>query len=180
MTEYIDKARGQNTEEQEEIAEMVADCNDAIAESLEGADRVKRIVADLKSFSRVDRAEKESTDINAGLESTLNIVWNELKYKCTVEKDFGELPDLFCIPNQLNQVFMNLLMNAGQAITSDSGRITIKTWADVENIYLSVKDNGVGIPKENLKKGFGRRRKAAWRTGVRTQLTNCGYASLTP
>ncbi|MDD4051791.1 MAG: PAS domain S-box protein [candidate division Zixibacteria bacterium] len=140
--------------ERKKISEMFADFADAIAESLEGANRVKKIVADLKSFSRVDRAEKETANLNEGLESTLNIVWNELKYNCTVEKNYGDIPDLYCIPNQLNQVFLNLLVNAGQAITNPPGKILITTRADDENIYISIKDTGCGIPEENIAKIF--------------------------
>lgn len=140
--------------EKEKLAAILADFSDAIAESSEGAGRVKKIVADLKSFSRVDRAEKQLTNLNEGLESTLNIVWNELKYNCTVDKNLGDIPELYCIPNQLNQVFLNLLVNAGQAITTPPGKITITTWADEKNIYVSVKDTGCGIPEKNLSKIF--------------------------
>lgn len=141
-----DQARG--------MTEMLKDCGDAITESLEGTSRVKKIVTDLKSFSRLDKTEKEYADLNAGLESTLNIVWNELKYRCKVEKELGELPEVYCIPNQLNQVFMNLLINAGQAISHDHGLIKIKSWADEQNVYVSVKDNGCGILAENVNKIF--------------------------
>ncbi len=136
-----------------EMHEIMEDFGDAIEESLDGAARVKKIVADLKSFSRVDRAEKEFANINEGLESTLNIVWNELKYKCEVVKDLGDLPDICCLPNQLNQVFMNLLVNAGHAIDK-SGTITIRTWADDENIHILIKDTGCGIPERAKDKIF--------------------------
>jgi PAS domain S-box-containing protein len=149
---HLEKHIAANDEEAGEIKEILDDCTSAITESLEGTSRVKKIVMDLKSFSRIDRAEKEFANINEGIESTLNIVWNELKYKCKVEKQLGQLPELFCMPNQLNQVFMNLLVNAGQAITNDKGSIVIKTWADQGNIFISIKDNGSGIPKENLNK----------------------------
>jgi two-component system NtrC family sensor kinase len=138
----------------EETGEIFADWEDAIKESIDGANRVKKIVADLKSFSRVDRAQKEHADINEGIRSTLNIVWNELKYKCKVETEFGDIPELFCIPNQLNQVFMNIIVNAGHAITGNSGLIKIKTWASQDKIHISIKDNGCGIPEENIKKIF--------------------------
>jgi PAS domain S-box-containing protein len=152
--EAFDNVQNINQEAIESIREIVSDFDDAIDESIEGALRVRKIVADLKSFSRVDRAEKEYADINDGIESTLNIVWNELKYKCKVVKNFGTLPDLFCIPNQLNQVFMNLLVNAGQAITGNDGLIKINTWADEKNVYVSIADNGCGISPENMTKIF--------------------------
>ncbi len=154
VTKFVGSAKDVDKEELEDINEIIADFKDAVDESIEGTSRVKKIVADLKSFSRVDRAEMEYTDVNEGINSTLNIVWNELKYKCKVEKEFGELPDLYCIPNQLNQVFMNLLINAGHAIKGDDGLVKIKTWADSKHIYVSIKDNGCGISEKNQKKIF--------------------------
>jgi PAS domain S-box-containing protein len=157
MGKYLDKIESHlenRTEEDSKVKEILNDFRDAISESSEGASRVKRIVADLKSFARTDRLQKEYANINVGIESTLNIVWNELKYKCKIEKDFGELPDFYCMPNQLNQVFMNLLVNAGQSITGKNGLIIIKTWADNEFINISIRDNGCGIPPENLNRIF--------------------------
>ena len=151
---HLDGNTQLDAEGQESFTEMLDDFADAIEESVDGTDRVKKIVADLKSFSRVDKAQTESYNLIEGLETTLNIVWNELKYKCTVEKNYGDIPDLYCIPNQLNQVFMNLLVNAGHAIQGDSGRITITTRADDQNIYISISDTGVGIPPENVKRIF--------------------------
>jgi len=154
MNSYIERTGTEEDEDKEAILEILTDFVNAVDESTEGTTRVKNIVANLKSFSRIDRAEKEHANINEGIESTLNIVWNELKYHCKVEKDFGDIPDLYCIPNQLNQVYMNLLLNAGHATKGQSGLINIRTWADDANIYVSVKDNGVGIPEENVKKIF--------------------------
>jgi PAS domain S-box-containing protein len=159
MSKYLKKL-GEHLEkesphdERDRIAEILIDFEDAINESIEGAGRVRKIVADLKSFSRIDRTERELADINEGIRSTLNIVWNELKYKCQVEQELSDLPDIYCIPNQLNQVFMNLLVNAGQAIDKAPGIINIKTWGDERNIYISIKDNGMGIKKENKEKVF--------------------------
>jgi two-component system NtrC family sensor kinase len=154
INKYFENAGSQNEDAQQNIEDILTDFGDAIDESVEGTNRVKQIVADLKSFSRVDRAEKESTDINEGLRSTLNIVWNELKYKAKVETELGDLPDLFCMPNQLNQVFMNILVNAGHAIDGNDGQITMKSWADEINIYVSIKDNGSGMPESVQKRIF--------------------------
>jgi PAS domain S-box-containing protein len=161
MSKYVQKIQsilakptGIANEDREALGAMLTDFGDAVTESLEGTTRVRNIVADLKSFSRVDRAEKGLTNLNEGINSTLNIVWNELKYTCKVEKDFGDIPDLLCIPNQLNQVFMNILINAGHAVKGDQGLIKVKTWADEQDIYVSFEDNGVGIPPQNLKKIF--------------------------
>ena len=124
-----------------------------VQESREGAERVKEIVQELKDFSHVDQAEIKYADINKGLESTLNIVWNELKYKAKVIKEYGELPEIKCYPRQLNQVFMNILVNASQAI-EDKGEIRIKTFHKDGYIYVQISDTGVGIPPENLSKIF--------------------------
>lgn len=113
------------------------DINNLIKESLDGAERVKKIVQDLKSFSRVDEAEWKMADINAGIESTINIVWNELNYKATVKKEYGDIPLTKCNPGQMNQVFMNILVNAAHAIEKQ-GEITVKTWYDNGYIYISI------------------------------------------
>lgn len=154
INEFIEEKDESTPEDLDDFKEILEDFADAVDESMEGTDRVKKIVADLKSFSRVDRAEKELTDINEGISTTLNVVWNEIKYKAEVKKEFGDIPKLFCMPNQLNQVFMNLMVNAAHAIEKEMGLITIKTWADDNNINISVTDDGAGIPEENIKKLF--------------------------
>jgi len=125
---------------------LLDDGKELIKESLEGAERVRAIVQNLKSFSRVDESERKTADINECLESTINIVWNELKYKSQLIRELGELPLTRCYPQQINQVFMNLLVNASQAIEKQ-GEIRVKTWHDEKNIYASVSDNGCGIPE---------------------------------
>ena len=126
---------------------ILGDMNDVVKESLEGAERVKRIVQDLKSFSRVDEKEYKLADINNGLETTINVVWNELKYKATVRKEYGDLPKTKCNPGQLNQVFMNILVNAAHAI-EEQGEIGIKTEHIGDSIIVTISDTGSGMPKE--------------------------------
>ena len=126
---------------------IAADALNLIDESLEGTDRVKNIVQNLKNFSRIDVAENKPTDLNKAIESTLQIVWNELKYKATVIREYGEIPITLCNIGELNQVFTNLLINAGQAIR-EKGEITIRTWSEGDNIYLAFVDTGCGIPPE--------------------------------
>lgn len=132
---------------------IIGDINNLIMESLEGADRIKRIVQDLKSFSHVDEAEHKPADINAGIESTINIVWNEIKYKATVKKEYGNIPKTRCNPGQMNQVFMNLLVNAAHAIEKQ-GEIAVKTWMDGGYIYVMISDTGTGIPPEKINRIF--------------------------
>ncbi|ADH84996.1 sensor histidine kinase [Desulfurivibrio alkaliphilus] len=132
---------------------VLADAADLLRESLEGVGRVKNIVQNLKRFSRVDQALYQRVDLNQCLEDTLNIVWNELKYKVTLTKEYGELPLTWCYPQQLNQVFMNLLLNAVQAIEKE-GEIGIRTWAEGGAILVSISDTGCGIPFEHQKRLF--------------------------
>jgi PAS domain S-box-containing protein len=132
---------------------ITEDINQLITESLDGSERVQKIVQGLKSFARVDEAEYKYADINECIESTINIVWNELKYKATLKKDYGNLPLTKCYPQQMNQVFMNLLINAGHAIEKQ-GEITIKTWNEDGSIWVAISDTGHGIPKESLNRIF--------------------------
>ncbi|MEJ2200063.1 MAG: ATP-binding protein [Desulfuromonadaceae bacterium] len=132
---------------------VCADSVDLIRESLEGADRVKNIVQNLKGFSRVDSAQCCSTDINECLESTISIIWNEIKYKATLERDYGKLPLLTCYPQQLNQVFLNLLVNAAQAIP-EQGVIRVETRCEQGDIRVKISDTGGGIPPEVLSRIF--------------------------
>ncbi len=124
-----------------------------LEESTGGLQRVKEIVQNLKSFARLDEAVVKEADINEGLESTLKVVWNELKYRCDVVRKYGQLPLLQCFPGQLNQVFMNLLVNAAQAIT-EHGTITIETSATDTDVFVRIRDTGRGIPPENLTRLF--------------------------
>ena len=126
---------------------IISDVTQLVAESLDGANRVRRIVQDLKSFSRVDQAESSRVNLNECLETTINIAWNELKYIATLERQFGELPPIVCNPQQLNQVFLNLLVNAAQAMET-SGTVTVRTWTEPGWVCVSVADTGKGMPEE--------------------------------
>ncbi len=132
---------------------ILEDIDQLLEESLDGADRVKKIVQNLKSFSRVDEAEHNFANINNCIESTLNMVWNELKYKATVTKEYGDIPMTMCYPQQLNQVFVNLLINASHAIEKQ-GEIRIKTWNGNDMVNISVSDTGRGIEKEKIERIF--------------------------
>ena len=129
------------------------DIDDLLSESKEGAERVRDIVQNLKGFSRVDQAEYANVDLNDCLDKTLSIAANEIKYKAQVEKDYGALPLISCFPQQLNQVFLNLLVNAAQAIEG-KGVICISTHDLGEWVQIDITDNGSGIPAENLEKIF--------------------------
>ena len=124
-----------------------------INESIDGTARVRRIVQDLRDFSRVDEAEWQWADLHAGLESTLNVVWSEIKYKADVVRELGDLPLVECRPSQLNQVFMNMLVNAAQAIP-ERGIITLRSGRVDDTVWISISDTGKGIPQELLTRIF--------------------------
>jgi two-component system NtrC family sensor kinase len=138
-----------------ELEFLKEDIPQLMAESREGIERVRKIVQDLKDFSRVDaKQEWEWANLHKGIDSTLNIVNNEIKYKADVVKQYADLPDIECLPSELNQVFMNLLVNAAHAIGSERGTITIRTGAEAEKVWAEVEDNGTGIPRESLTRIF--------------------------
>jgi PAS domain S-box-containing protein len=139
-----------------EVDYLKEDIPALLKESRDGIVRVRKIVADLKDFSRVDiKNEWEWADLRTGLDSTLNVVNNEIKYRADVVKEYGDLPKIRCLPSQLNQVFMNLLVNAAQATPEGRhGTIAIRCGAEAEGVWVEIADTGAGIPEENLKRIF--------------------------
>ncbi len=136
---------------------LIEDIPVLMSESREGITRVRKIVQDLKDFSRVDaNQEWQWANLHAGLDSTLNIVSNEVKYKAEVVREYGDIPDIECLPSQLNQVFMNIVVNGAHAITGAGGRITIRTGvlADRSHVWVEISDNGGGIAKEHMARIF--------------------------
>lgn len=133
---------------------VLSDCPELVAESLEGADRVMAIVKSLKEFSHVDSTDWQEADITQGIESTLRILSNELKYKAEVVRHYApNLPHIYCQPMQLNQVFMNLLVNAAQAIET-FGKIEVSVREVDDAVEIKVQDSGSGIAPEHLKRIF--------------------------
>lgn len=132
------------------ILKIIGDANKVIES---GTDRVTNIVRRLRSFARLDEAELKKTDIHEGLEDTLTIIHHEIKHKSVVIKDYGDIPPIPCYPGPLNQVFLNLLINANQAI-EDKGEIKIATYGDGSDVYIEIQDNGTGISPEHLKRIF--------------------------
>lgn len=140
--------------QQEDLDFVLDDTQDLINESIDGVNRVKDIVLNLKTFSHPGGDSRQAASLNEIIDSTLKIIWNELKYKVTIEKDYAEdLPELKCSPGQLSQVFMNLMVNAGHAI-KDKGVIRLHTRQEGENLIATVSDNGSGIEPEHLKNIF--------------------------
>ncbi len=129
----------------------VLDDNTVIATT--ASKRIAHIVKSLKNFARLDEAEFQRASIEEGLDTTLTLVHHEFKNRIEIFREYGSIPPILCFPNELNQVFMNLLVNASQAIP-DKGTVTVKTAKDRDWVYVTIADSGVGIPPQNLKRIF--------------------------
>lgn len=147
------RQRAESVLQHADIAFLRGDIGDLIDESTQGLDRVKKIVQDLKDFSHIDQAEWQETDINACLESTLNVARNEIKYKATVEKSLGDLPLITCAPSEVNQVLMNLLVNAAQSIEGQ-GVIRIRTGTSGDWVWIEIEDTGKGMSSTVMSRIF--------------------------
>ena len=155
-----------NAEELDEAAAEVdvgfvlSDLAKAIRESQEGSERIRHIVQDLRDFSHRETGERILADVNHCLDSTANIVWPMMKHMVTLEKDYAELPSVSCFPMQLKQVFMNLLVNAYQAVEERGaaeegpGRVVLRSESRPGEVAVSVRDTGVGIDPLNLDRIF--------------------------
>lgn len=164
LTHYQDAAPHLPVQEQQSLREwcqtleidyLKTDIPDLLKETKDGLDRVRKIVADLKNFSRPDSThEWQYADIHAGIESTLNVIHNEVKYKADVIKDFGQIPLVQCLPSEINQVIMNLVVNAAHAMGDKRGHITIRTRALDEEALIEVEDDGSGMSEATLAKIF--------------------------
>lgn len=136
--------------EQEDIRNMFLQINSVDKEAI---DRISKIVTSLKKFVRLDEADLQEADINKEMDLTLEIIRHETKNKVIIDKNYGEIPPIKCYPNMLNQVFTNILINACQSI-KENGIIKISTEFKNNNLIIKIKDNGCGIPKENINKIF--------------------------
>lgn len=136
--------------EQQALAEL----GQLATDGLYGINQISEIVLNLKNFSRLDRSKVSSFNLNEGLESSLLLAKHELKH-LKINKQFGEIPAITCSPSQLNQVFLNLINNAAQAIESGTGELTLKTRVeDAQHVAVEISDNGKGIPPEIMSKIF--------------------------
>ncbi len=139
--------------EDEDLEFILDDLENVLTESMEGVHRVAEIVQNLKSFAREDSTERRSHNINDGIEAMIKMVWNELKYTCEIERDFGEMPLIQCHPGQINQVIMNMLVNASHAMP-DGGTITVASRVVGKEAEISISDTGTGIPQEIINRIF--------------------------
>jgi two-component system, NtrC family, sensor kinase len=138
---------------QADLAFLKDDVTDLVRESMDGLKRVKDIVQSLKDFSHVGETDWQMADLHQGIDSTLTIANNGFKYKAKIDKQYGQLPPVKCLVSQLNQVFMNLIVNASHAI-EESGVISIRTGVNGDWVWITVSDTGTGIAPEHLSRIF--------------------------
>jgi len=138
-----------------DLAFLKEDIPVLMRESKEGIVRVRKIVQDLKDFSHVDiNPVWQFASLNQGIDSTLNVINNEIKYKADLVKEYADLPEVQCVPSQINQVVMNLVVNAAHAMGPERGTITVRTGQDGDQVWLEVADTGSGIPPDVLPRIF--------------------------
>ncbi|ETX09028.1 MAG: hypothetical protein ETSY2_01850, partial [Candidatus Entotheonella gemina] len=135
----------QSLHEEDVMIEMA----ELLKASVSGLDRIAEMVLSLKDFSRLDRKKVDQVNLNEGLDSALMIAQNTLKHKAEVVKKYGDIPPVKCAPSQINQVFLNMLVNAAQAI-EEWGTITLTTVAKRNHVEVTIEDDGQGIPEDVL------------------------------
>ncbi|MFO7608374.1 MAG: ATP-binding protein [Candidatus Krumholzibacteriia bacterium] len=133
---------------EEDLAFILDDLEGLLAESVEGVARVADIVKNLKSFAREDSSRKVDLDLNEVVESMVRMTWNELKYRCTVERDYGELPPVPGHAGRLSQVVVNMLVNAAQAIPESGGTVRVATGLTDGHAVVTIADDGCGMAAE--------------------------------
>lgn len=137
--------------DQADLEFLLEDLDSLIAESIDGTQRVKRIVADLKDFSHVDQPEMVVADLHELIDKTLAVAANEIRYKAEIVRNYGEVPQITCYGGKISQVVLNFIVNAAQAI-EEQGTITIQTGCEADQAWFEIRDTGCGIPAETLSK----------------------------
>jgi PAS domain S-box-containing protein len=153
LKEHLKETNPGAFEKDERLKSLFAMIDESNQVIRSGASRVAEIVRRLRSFARLDEAELKKVDVHEGLEDTLTLVHHEIKHNIQIVRDYGTLPVMSVFPSRLNQVFLNLINNARQAI-HNKGTITLRTWVEDKTAAIAITDDGVGIPKENLSRVF--------------------------
>ena len=153
LKEYLKETSPEAFERDEKLKSLFAMIDESNQVIRSGASRVAEIVRRLRSFARLDEAELKKVDIHEGLEDTLTLVHHEIKHNIQVVRDYGQIPPMSVYPSRLNQVFLNVINNARQAIR-DKGTIAIRTWVEGKTANIAITDDGIGIPPENLPRIF--------------------------
>jgi len=146
VADYITMAGIKDKDQEKEMLETLEECSD-------GVNRIKRIVQDLLSFSHPSQGKRQFVNINNLLDATVRILWNEIKYKVDITKDYKLVSQIWIDPNKISQVFLNLIINAVHAI-KDKGTISIFTEETDKTVTVKIKDTGCGISPENLQNIF--------------------------
>ena len=138
-----------------EIDFLKTDVPELMKESRDGIERVRKIVQDLKGFAHIDsRSDWQPSNLHQGLDSTLNLINNEIKFRADIVREYGDIPLVECVQSQINQVVMNLVINASHALGPERGKIYIRTGRSGDNVWFEVEDTGSGIPKDILPRIF--------------------------
>jgi len=137
----------------DQLPKVLRILKDSVRVSRDAGDRIGAIVQSLKNFARLDEAEYQEADIHEGIDSTLTLMNAELLERVTVNRNYGEIPKIACNPGQLNQVFLNLLKNAANAIET-SGTIDVTTFEKDGQVHVEISDTGRGIPRHRLDRLF--------------------------
>jgi signal transduction histidine kinase len=154
----LEELRTLSPEPGSQLQEQLREIEEALEESLVGGHRVSDIVRDLKTFSRGDDGERGPVNVHAVLDLCANIARNQLRHRAKLVKDYGELPPLRATESRLGQLFLNLIINAAQAIPEggdvNANEVRITTRQEDTWVVVAIKDTGVGIPPENLHRLF--------------------------
>jgi len=153
LKEHLKETSPEAFESDERLKSLFAMIDESNQVIRSGASRVAEIVRRLRSFARLDEAEVKKVDVHEGLEDTLTLVHHEIKHNIQIVRDYGKLPMMSVFPSRLNQVFLNLINNARQAI-GDKGTISIRTWVEDKTANIEITDDGIGIAKENVARVF--------------------------
>ena len=137
----------------EKARDIITTCEALAAVDQIACERIRSVIRGLKSFSRPDGSEWRRVNLNGQLRDTLKLTQAEFRRRISVETDFGDLPEIECYPQMLNQVFLNLLVNAGQAIAGE-GRITVRTWLEGEQAHITIADTGCGMTPDQQAQAF--------------------------
>ena len=150
-----ERLRGQSGEAFDKVMPLFELLTGTSAQAQDACDRIDRIVKNLRLFAQLDSDEFQRVQIHAGIESTLRLLRHEFGERIEVSTEFGDVPEIHCSPRELNQLFMNLLLNATESMEeSGHGQIRIRTWTDGDRVNVEIADNGRGIPDEDIDKIF--------------------------
>lgn len=138
------------------VSDLLSKLEDLNQVNIMASERIVKIVRSLKSFARLDEQDVyQITDIHNDIDNSLTLLGNRLKNRVEVKKEYGEVPKVKCFACQINQVFMNILVNAADAISEiNDATICIKTYVEADSLCISIKDNGTGIKHDNVEKIF--------------------------